>query len=162
MPLILERFEEFRERHSSGGEPILIRDRWLFPDAAQSDGNFSHTEPPEDDDSMEWLGLRLEYLQARYEQAVAAYNQLRTSINTQANWHLRGSAPSVEQVFGPDWRSELKKAFREAEKLALEVESVREQIFHKSPAQQHCEAVRDAEKAEATSIIRELMSYPSF
>ena len=60
MPIIKETFNEFAARHGkyvntlSRGIRIDNGDRFIFIDGATSDGEWQHTEPPDDDASARW------------------------------------------------------------------------------------------------------------
>jgi len=116
MPYI-ESIEEFAARQRCS--PLAIRDRYLFPNGAQSDGH-NHFEPPNDPAAL--ATLRHEYLTAKLRLKVKRYNADRTAISEQARYHSMGAGPMPQ----PGWKEYLIK-------LAEDIEEIRAQLREIAP-----------------------------
>ena len=57
----IESFQEFIARQGVG-DPLMVRNRWLFSNGAQSDGHFSHGDPPDDPTAL--VRLKLAFVRA--------------------------------------------------------------------------------------------------
>jgi len=84
MPLTVETFREFAERH--GGDAVEVGGRLLFPDGAQCGidegrGSFRQ-EPPEGKYSR--LQLRREYVAAKLKRAEQNFHRYRADVSEQA------------------------------------------------------------------------------
>ena len=80
-----ESFDEFKVRMESDCE--FIRSRYLFRNAAQSNGDNVHIEPPTD--PVELAKLKKEFLQFRLEHAIKEFNAMKTYVEEQAAMRLR-------------------------------------------------------------------------
>ncbi|HQZ65474.1 MAG TPA: hypothetical protein PLY87_10385 [Planctomycetaceae bacterium] len=80
-----ESFDEFRTR--MGCDHEHIGNRYLFRNAAQSDGELRHTEPPADPTARGKLNR--EFLTHRLKTTTAEFNDMKTYVAEQAALRLR-------------------------------------------------------------------------
>src|SRR5262245_3771584 len=113
--MYVETFQEFVQRR--GCQPLQLRNRWLFPDGAQSNGS-DHLDPPADPDQR--AKLQHEFASSKLEMLTARYSHIRTTIAEQARWHATGHGPSPDAAF-PGWRDQL-------EAMAAEIEDLQRQV----------------------------------
>ena len=80
-----ESFDEFKSRMESDCE--FIRNRYLFRNGAQSNGDFAHIEPPAN--PSELAKLKKEFLKFRLDLAEAEFNDMKTYVEEQAAMKMR-------------------------------------------------------------------------
>ena len=152
MPYI-ESLQEFRERQCC--TPMLLRDRYLFPNGAQSDGGYSHIEPPSDPTAL--ARLQHEYTTAKLAQVIKRYNQDREAIATQAQYHAMGAGP-----LPPDgWQEHLATLAKEIEELQATLDSLTSQL-PRVQREAGYDYRRDQQRQAAKQVTAALQKLPTF